>query len=87
MDVLLWANTRLTHLENRLLKYLMVIAGQVLLIDMIVDWAWEPALAERDMCANCLIGCGQKSNQNLRTLSISKQRLVRVMIYQGLIEV
>ena len=39
----------LTHLENRLLEYLVVNAGQVLTFDMIIDHVWGPAGADRDM--------------------------------------
>jgi DNA-binding response OmpR family regulator len=39
----------LTHLENRLLEYLMVNAGQVLTFDAIIDHVWGPAAADRDM--------------------------------------
>ena len=39
----------LTHLENRLLEYLMINAGQVLTIDMIIDNVWGPSGADRDM--------------------------------------
>ena len=39
----------LTHLENLLLEYLMINAGQVLSIDMIIDQVWGPSAADRDM--------------------------------------
>jgi DNA-binding response OmpR family regulator len=39
----------LTHLENRLLEYLMINAGRVLTIDMIIDRVWGPGGADRDM--------------------------------------
>jgi len=39
----------LTHLENLLLEYLMVNAGQVLTVDMIIDQVWGPAGGDRDM--------------------------------------
>lgn len=39
----------LTHLENQLLEYLMINAGQVLTIDMIIDHVWGPSAADRDM--------------------------------------
>ena len=39
----------LTHLENRLLEYLMLNAGQVLTFDAIIDHVWGPAAADRDM--------------------------------------
>lgn len=39
----------LTHLENRLLEYLMINAGRVLTIDMIIDHVWGPGGADRDM--------------------------------------
>ena len=39
----------LTPLENRLLEYLVVNAGQVLTFDMIIDYVWGPAGADRDM--------------------------------------
>ncbi len=39
----------LTHLENQLLEYLMVNAGQVLTVDMIIDQVWGPSGADRDM--------------------------------------
>jgi len=39
----------LTPLENRLLEYLMVNAGQVLTFDAIIDHVWGPAAADRDM--------------------------------------
>jgi DNA-binding response OmpR family regulator len=39
----------LTHLENLLLEYLMINAGQVLTIDMIIDHVWGPSAADRDM--------------------------------------
>ena len=39
----------LTHLESRLLEYLMINAGQVLTIDMIIDYVWGPSAADRDM--------------------------------------
>lgn len=39
----------LTPLENRLLEYLVVNAGQVLTFDMVMDHVWGPASADRDM--------------------------------------
>ncbi|MCD6425836.1 MAG: response regulator transcription factor [Anaerolineales bacterium] len=39
----------LTHLENLLLEYLMINAGQVLTIDMIIDHVWGPSAADRNM--------------------------------------
>lgn len=39
----------LTPLENRLLECLMVNAGQVLTFDIIIDYVWGPAAADRDM--------------------------------------
>ena len=39
----------LTHLENRLLEYLMINAGRVLTIEMIIDHVWGPGGADRDM--------------------------------------
>jgi len=39
----------LTPLENRLLECLMVNAGQVLTFDIIIDYVWGPASADRDM--------------------------------------
>jgi DNA-binding response OmpR family regulator len=39
----------LTPLENRLLEYLVVNAGQVLTFNMIIDHVWGPAGADRDM--------------------------------------
>jgi len=39
----------LTHLENQLLEYLMINAGQVLTIEMIIDHVWGPDAADRDM--------------------------------------
>lgn len=39
----------LSHLENRLLEYLMVNAGQVLTIEMIIDQVWGPIGGDRDM--------------------------------------
>ncbi len=39
----------LTPLENRLLEYLMVNAGQVLTTDAIIDHVWGPSGADRDM--------------------------------------
>lgn len=39
----------LTHLENQLLDYLMINAGQVLTTDMIIDHVWGPSGADRDM--------------------------------------
>ncbi len=39
----------LTHLENRLLEYLMINSGLVLTIDMIIDNVWGPSGADRDM--------------------------------------
>lgn len=39
----------LTHLENLLLEYLMINAGQVVTIDMIIDHVWGPSAADRDM--------------------------------------
>jgi DNA-binding response OmpR family regulator len=39
----------LTSLENRLLDYLMVNAGQVLKADSIIDHVWGPSGADRDM--------------------------------------
>ena len=39
----------LTHLENQLLEYLMVNAGQVLTVEMIIDQVWGPAGGDRDM--------------------------------------
>jgi DNA-binding response OmpR family regulator len=39
----------LTHLENQLLEYLMVNAGQVLTGEMIIDQVWGPSGADRDM--------------------------------------
>lgn len=42
-------STSLTHLENQLLEYLMVNAGQVLTVEMIIDQVWGPSGADRDM--------------------------------------
>jgi DNA-binding response OmpR family regulator len=39
----------LTHLEGRLLDYLMVNAGHVLTIDAIIDHVWGPRGGDRDM--------------------------------------
>ena len=39
----------LTHLENRLLEYLMINAGRVLTMEMIIDHVWGPGGADRDM--------------------------------------
>ena len=39
----------LTHLENRLLEYLMINSGLVLTTDMIIDNVWGPSAADRDM--------------------------------------
>ena len=39
----------LTSLENRLLDYLMVNAGQVLKAESIIDHVWGPSGADRDM--------------------------------------
>jgi DNA-binding response OmpR family regulator len=39
----------LTHLENRLLEYLMINAGRVLTTEMIIDHVWGPGGADRDM--------------------------------------
>ena len=39
----------LTHLENKLLEYLMINAGQVLTTEMIIDQVWGPSAADRDM--------------------------------------
>ena len=39
----------LTHLEGRLLDYLMVNAGHVLTIDSIIDHVWGPCGGDRDM--------------------------------------
>ncbi|MFL7813824.1 MAG: response regulator transcription factor [Anaerolineales bacterium] len=39
----------LTHLENQLLEYLMINAGQVLTVEMIIDQVWGPSGADRDM--------------------------------------
>lgn len=39
----------LTHLENQLLEYLMINAGQVLTVEMIIDQVWGPAGGDRDM--------------------------------------
>lgn len=39
----------LTHLENKLLEYLMINAGQVLAVEMIIDQVWGPSAADRDM--------------------------------------
>ena len=39
----------LTHLKNRPHEYLMINAGQVLTIDMIIDFVWGPSAAVKDM--------------------------------------
>jgi DNA-binding response OmpR family regulator len=39
----------LTHLEGRLLDYLMINAGQVLTIDTLIDHVWGPRGGDRDM--------------------------------------
>ena len=39
----------LTHLENQLMEYLMINAGQVLTVEMIIDQVWGPAGGDRDM--------------------------------------
>lgn len=39
----------LTHLENLLMEYLMINAGQVLTVKMIIDEVWGPAGGDRDM--------------------------------------
>ena len=39
----------LTHLENRLLEYLMINAGRVLTFDAIITHVWGPAGGDRDM--------------------------------------
>lgn len=39
----------LTPLENRLLECLMINSGQVLTFDIIIDYVWGPAAADRDM--------------------------------------
>jgi len=39
----------LTHLENQLMEYLMINAGQVLTVEMIIDQVWGPSGGDRDM--------------------------------------
>lgn len=40
---------KLTPLENQLMEYFMVNAGQVLTVDMIIDQVWGPVGGDRDM--------------------------------------
>lgn len=40
---------KLTHLENQLMEYFMVNAGQALSVEMIIDQVWGPVGGDRDM--------------------------------------
>jgi DNA-binding response OmpR family regulator len=56
--------TQLTNLENRLLEYLMLNSGQVVLADVLIDYVWGPAGGDRMMLKQLVYRLRRKLEQD-----------------------
>jgi DNA-binding response OmpR family regulator len=55
---------QLTNLENRLLEYLMLNSGQVVLADVLIDYVWGPAGGDRMMLKQLIYRLRRKLEQD-----------------------
>jgi len=55
---------QLTNLENRLLEYLMLNSGQVVLADVLIDYVWGPAGGDRMMLKQLVYRLRRKLEQD-----------------------